>query len=241
MPTTDSNAWDRAATPQPQGNPRPVEKKINRKIQLKRQIEKFIADRGFTLANSKKPNAVKDLLQHLYPVTTRFDLTRLGQPSDGGYLIPNDLDGLVGCFSPGGDFKSSFEAELAAKAIPCYLADASVDGPAAFHPLIHFEKKFLGVVEDETTTTLDTWVNNNAPGDGDLLLQMDIEGAEWPVMLNVSDAVLKRFRIIVLELHGMERLLDPFAFDVIAPTMNRLLVNFHVVHLHPNNHIPAHH
>lgn len=240
MPTTGSHPRSRVATTLPPNKSRSMQGKISSKIQFKRQIEKFVADRGFTLANSKKPNAIKALLHALHPVTTRFDLTRLGQPSDGGYVIPNDLEGLVACFSPGVDVKTSFEADLAARSIPCYLADASVEGPATAHPLIHFEKKFLGVVEDQTTITLDKWVDANAPGDGDLLLQMDIEGAEWPVMLNVSDAVLKRFRIIVLELHGMERLLDPFAFDVIAATMNRLLEHFHVVHLHPNNHIPPH-
>ena len=210
------------------------------KIQVKRKIEQFVADRGFTIANATKVKSVKDFLCRLHPVTTCIELTRLGQAGDGGYVIPNDLEGLAACFSPGVDVKSSFEAALAAKLIPCYLADASVESPAASHPLIHFEKKFLGVVEDQTTTTLDKWVSANAPGEGDLLLQMDIEGAEWPVMLNVSDAVLKRFRVIVLELHGMERLLDPFAFDLISATMNRLLSQFHIVHLHPNNHIPPH-
>ena len=39
--------------------------------------------------------------------------------------------------------------------------------------------------------------------DGDLLLQMDIEGAEWLALAQVSDRVLSRFRIIVLELHGL--------------------------------------
>jgi hypothetical protein len=240
VPTTNSHVWDRVATSIPQDKARSIGGSVNRKIQIKRQIEKFVADRGFTVANSKKPDAIKDLLHHLHPVTTHFDLTRFGQPCDGGYLIPNDLEGLVACFSPGVDVKSSFEADLAARSIPCYLADASVNGPPTVNPLIHFQKKFVGVVEDDTTITLEKWVNENAPGDGDLLLQMDIEGAEWPVMLNVSDSVLMRFRIVVLELHGMERLLDPFAFDVIAATMNRLLTCFHVVHLHPNNHIPPH-
>jgi hypothetical protein len=210
------------------------------KIEFKRKIEQFVADHGFTIANATRTKHVRDFLCQLHPVTTGIELTRLGQSSDGGYLVPNDLEGLAACFSPGVDVKSSFEADLAAKSIPCYLADASVDGPAASHPLIHFQKKFLGVVEDDTTITLNRWVNDNAPGPGDLLLQMDIEGAEWPVMLNVSEEVLLRFRIIVLELHGMERLLDPFAFDVMSATMNRLMTHFHVVHLHPNNHIPPH-
>ena len=200
MPTTDSQSWDPAANTVSNDSSHSGHKKVNPKIQLKRQIEKFVADRGFTLANSKKANAVKDLLQHLHPVTTRFDLTRLGQPRDGGYLIPDDLDGLVACFSPGVDVKSSFEAELAAKSIPCYLADASVDGPAALHPLIHFQKKFLGVMEDETTITLDKWVNENAPGDGDLLLQMDIEGAEAHV-LHENASWLRLVDSIKVEVH----------------------------------------
>jgi hypothetical protein len=217
-----------------------AESGFSSKIRIKRKIEKFTADRGFTVANTQKTGAVRNLLNRLHPVTTNIELIRFGQASDGGYLVPNDLEGIVACFSPGVDVKSSFEGDVAAKSIPCYLADASVDGPAVVHPLIHFEKKFLGVVEDETTITLDKWVKANVPGNDDLLLQMDIEGAEWSVLPNVSDETLKRFRILVLELHGMERLLDPFAFDVISATMSRLLVHFHVVHLHPNNHIPPH-
>jgi hypothetical protein len=42
-------------------------------------------------------------------------------------------------------------------------------------------------------------VRTHAPSAGDLILQMDIEGAEWPVILNASQEVLTRFRIIVLE------------------------------------------
>jgi hypothetical protein len=231
---------DRTATSLPDDRKHAAQVKVSRKMQVRRHIEQFVADHGFTVANATKVRPVKDLLHRFHPVTTRFNLIRLGRCCDGGYLVPDDLGELVACFSPGVDVKSSFEVDLAERSIPCYLADASVDGPAVFHPLFHFVKKFLGVIEEGATTTLDRWVNLNVPGSGDLLLQMDIEGAEWPVMLNVSDSVLKRFRIIVMELHGMERLLDPFAFDVIAATMNRLLEYFHVVHLHPNNHIPAH-
>ncbi len=212
----------------------------NPKLVLKRTIEKFIANRGFIIDKVKNPDAVRDLLDRLHPVTTDIELIRLGRLGDGGYLVPDDLVGLAACFSPGVGAESTFEADVISRSIPCYQADASVAAPPTPLPTLHFEKKFLGVVEDETTTTLDAWVKANAPGKDDLLLQMDIEGAEWSVLLNVSDEVLKRFRIIVLELHGMERLLDPFAFDVISATVKRLLSRFHVVHLHPNNHVPAH-
>jgi hypothetical protein len=171
----------------------------------------------------------------LHPVTTDKELIRIGGEGDGGYLVPDDLDGVVTCFSPGVGAVASFEAALAVRGIRCYMADAFVAGPPISHALIHFDKKFLGVVNDDSTITLDAWVKTRAPPDGDLLLQMDIEGAEWHVFLNVTDEILKRFRIIVVELHSLNRLIDKFGFDLILATLDRLLRQFHVVHIHPNN------
>ena len=34
---------------------------------------------------------------------------------------------------------------------------------------------------------MDDWIDQNAPGNNDLLLQMDIEGSEWSVLLNVAE------------------------------------------------------
>jgi hypothetical protein len=66
---------------------------------------------------------------------------------------------------------------------------------------------------------------------------MDIEGAEYPVLLNASDRVLRRFRIIIVELHTLDRLIDPVAFALITSALNRVLEHFHVVHIHPNNNV----
>jgi hypothetical protein len=44
---------------------------------------------------------LRDLLTRVRPVKTNFDLIRLGSKNDGGYLVPDDLDGIVACFSPG--------------------------------------------------------------------------------------------------------------------------------------------
>lgn len=171
----------------------------------------------------------------MHPITTDKELTRLGAMGDGGYLVPDDLDGIVACFSPGVSTVATFEEAIVQRGVPCYLADASVSGAPFDHPLIHFDKKFLGVIDDDSTITLDSMVRAYAPPSGDLILQMDIEGAEWPVLLNVSDSVLGRFRIIVLELHSLERLIDIVGFDVMFPVLDRLLRQFNVVHLHPNN------
>ena len=68
------------------------------------------------------------------------------------------------------------------------------------------------------------------------MLQMDIEGAEFQTLMSVSTKLIKRFRIIVIELHFLEALKNRWAFEQIySPFFNKLLGNFDVIHVHPNN------
>jgi len=189
---------------------------------------------GLSVAMQADRKAVQDLVDQLHPVVTEHPLIRLGGRGDGGYLIPDDLMGVVACFSPGG--LANFEASLIERSIPCFLADPSVAKAPIGGDLVHFTKKFIGVVNNDRTINLDDWVNSNVPGNSDLILQMDIEGAEWSVLLNVSRETLRRFRIIAIELHDLEKLMDKHAFSIIRSTFERLLEDFYVVHNHPNNH-----
>jgi hypothetical protein len=191
---------------------------------------------GISVAMQTDMTAVRALLFRLYPLVTEHPLIRLGCRGDGGYLVPDDLKGVAACFSPGVDNRATFETGLIERGIPCYLVDGSVDAAPIKGDMVHFSKKFLGVINNETTITLDDWVHDNKPGHDDLILQMDIEGAEWPVLLNVSRDTLRRFRIIVIELHDLERLMDKHAFVIIRATFERLLEDFYIVHNHPNNH-----
>ncbi len=190
---------------------------------------------GFCIAKQADRNSIRHLIRRLHPVVTDIPLVRLGADGDGGYLVPDDLRDVAACFSPGVDNRATFESAMIERGVPCFLADRSVDGPPFDHSMITFEHKFLGAVDDESTLTLDRWVADSAPGNHDLVLQMDIEGAEWIVLLNASPDTLRRFRIIVTEVHDLERLLDKHAFPVIEAAFSRLLHDFHLVHNHPNN------
>jgi hypothetical protein len=190
---------------------------------------------GISVSKLSDPRAVHELIERLHPRVTDHPLIRIGSADDGGYLIPDDLENIAACFSPGVDNRATFENDLIERGIPCFLADASVDSAPIVGGMVHFTKKFLGVVNDDTTITLDDWVRTNKPGGHDLILQMDIEGAEWHVLLNASRDTLRRFRIIVVEFHDLERLMDKHAFPIISATFERLLQDFHVVHNHPNS------
>ncbi len=205
-------------------------------IQIKRGLERLMGHRLW-LARPAQRARVEALLERLRPRGTQQPLTRIGPTGDGGYLVPDDLEGITACISPGVSLEVGFDHALAERGIDVYLADASVPGPPEPHDRFHFTPKFLDVYEDAEHLRLDTWCAS-VPHRGDWLLQMDIEGAEWRVLLDASPEVLKRFRILVIEFHDLKELFGRFSFDLIHATFTKLLETHSVVHLHPNNVLP---
>ena len=64
---------------------------------------------------------------------------------------------------------------------------------------------------------------------------MDIEGSEYEVIMDTSNDLLKKFRIIVIEFHGFDRIFNPIGFQLITNCIYKLLKNFEIAHIHPNN------
>jgi len=210
-----------------------------------RRLRDVLAPLGFTVVRRANPRDVRAALELMWPVETQHALIRIGSRHDGGYLVPDDLEGIRACFSPGVSDVADFELDLARRGIPCFLADASVASSPIVHELLHFESLWLGPHDDPATNTisLDTWVTQNAPakgpgGDtepGDLLLQMDIEDAEWATLAAASDETLARFRIIVIECHDLESLTTRKGLEYMGSVFTKLSRQFSVVHAHPNN------
>lgn len=203
---------------------------------LKNTFVSLCLNAGIIVGKQIGNNNIMELLKRLYPVSSGIPLVRIGDTNDGTYLIPDDLQGIFACFSPGVSNRASFEEFFVQRGVRCYLADASVDKAPIQSDLVEFTKKFVGAVNDDYTLRMDDWVATRCPGSEDLLLQMDIESAEWHVLLDTSPSTIDRFRIICLELHDMERIFDKFAFPIIKSVFDKLLRNFVIVHSHPNNH-----
>jgi hypothetical protein len=206
------------------------------KFRINTFIKNTLRNLGINIRKSTKTYLLEGFLKRCHPVTTDKELIRVGENTDGGYLIPDDLNGIKACFSPGVAETASFELEMTSRGIKCYLADYSVDGSPIENNLIQFEKKFLGVENNEVYMTLDDWVDTNINNDNnDLILQMDIEGAEYDVILNAFDVTLKKFRILIVEFHDLQTLSEPFGYKIIDTCFRKLLKDFVIVHIHPNN------
>ena len=179
---------------------------------------------------------VLNLLQKLQPYTCGKNLIRIGPNGDGGYLVPDDLENIEACFSPGVDFVSGFEKEIADLGINVFLADKSVERPADEHERFQFTKKFIGATTNDDFMTLDNWVESSVPSKtSDLLLQIDIEGYEYEVFLSTPSDVLNRFRVVVAEFHNLNQLWNKPFFDLASSAIEKLLQTHSCVHIHPNN------
>ncbi|GAA8289078.1 hypothetical protein HpNP124_10800 [Helicobacter pylori] len=55
---------------------------------------------------------IQNFIKSLHPIKTEHELVRWGAKHDGGYLIPNDFEGIKALFSPGVGGESAFEEDF---------------------------------------------------------------------------------------------------------------------------------
>lgn len=211
---------------------------------LGRRISDQLEVRGINLYRNRfttgltPQHQVINLLNRIRPNENGHKLIRIGGPGDGGYLVPDDLMGITECFSPGSNKLSNFEGDLADRwKIKSFICDSVEEKPSELSNHQDFTAAWVGPASDnDKFISLEDWVKMKSQSSGDLILQMDIEGAEFLTLLAVSTELLAKFRIVVVELHFLEALKNRWAFSQIyLPFFERLLKIFDVVHLHPNN------
>ena len=202
---------------------------------LSRLLSSHHADRATRMSHLVY---VQRFIRTLAPVAINRQLVRIGADSDGGYLVPDDFEGLQVAVSPGVSTEISFDLGMADRGLDVLMADASVAGPPLQNPHFHFVPKFVDVFEDDRNIRLDNLCKMIVLDSGkDRILQMDIEGAEYRVILDLSDEALKSFRIMVIEFHRLDLMFSSFSWQLIRATFQKLLRYHHVVHIHPNNNV----
>ena len=182
-------------------------------------------------------NAILSLLLHISPKDCKhLKKIRVGSASDGGYVIPNDLEGIQGLISIGVGPDVSFDFALAERGIPSYQYDHTVDENPSKHELFHFHK--LGWADHSSGEFVDlqTMIESNGLDEhDDLFLKFDVEGAEWDGLSTVSLETLSKFRHITCELHGLTQLSHHEKFTTVKNTLEKLTFNHTCVHIHANN------
>lgn len=199
-------------------------------------LERFFRNKIW-IEKATRQSELAAFIKKLKPTPTPEGLKRFGPARDGGYLMPDDLEGVIACISPGVSLECGFDEEIASRGIDVIMTDASVEGPPSQNPRFRFMRKFVDITSTPQTVHINELCHLGAlaHSSGDLILQMDIEGAEYRVLASMSDNLLKRFRIMVIEFHGLDQLFSRFAFSFIKPIFEMLTTHHRVVHIHPNN------
>jgi hypothetical protein len=194
---------------------------------------------GYELVRESSKDQVVRLLKMLTPQNVGHELIRVGNTNDGGYLLPNDLNGIVRCISPGCDQNISFETDLLEQfSISSIIVDKKAAKPKNLDNAHTYIEKWIGVSESEEQVTLGEIIRYHKAGD--LILQMDIEGEEYKTLSHTSRADLERFRIITIEFHHLSRLKNSIFLEFAGPAVFGKLNDSHIViHVHPNNCAPS--
>jgi hypothetical protein len=117
-------------------------------------------------------------------------------------VILDDLDFGIGD-------QVSFDLDLANMGKEIYMFDHTIDGPPFAHPKFHFAKQGIAAADDEAALlyTLAHQIRKlGHEGRSDLILKIDIEGAELEVLSAMPREILRQFRQIALEVHWVRRL-----------------------------------
>lgn len=199
---------------------------------------------GVVASPAVRVQSIQEVLEAIRPVKSPFELHRVGSKNDGGYLVPDDYDSksIGALLSPGVGGIADFELYFAQKGVLCFLIDKSVEKPPLVHSNFHFIPKYLAGSSslERGEISLEDLIGEVSGtknvGQKDLILQMDIEGAEWAVLSATPPSALQRFRIMVIEFHDVADLLSSRAsHQIVATLFEKLLTDFAIVHIHVNN------
>ena len=177
---------------------------------------------------------------------------RYGNEGDGGYVIA-DMDIVYDCYiSAGIGDEESFSRDFLKKhnyigKQHSYAFDASMeDYPWEYTKDIQFIKKYIRFFDGGGNTNLKKTIHNY----NNIFLSMDIEGYEYEWLLSLEESELKRFKQIVIEIHGTDcdncsncpEWMDDFHYsgakiplqDKIT-ALKKLSETHYLIHAHPNN------
>lgn len=182
---------------------------------------------------------VRELTEVKKAVTDR-PYIRVGADSDGGYVMLDDCSADMKAYSYGINNDVSWDKYMADNyGMDIFMYDHTIDGlPEENIHFNYFKKGIAGTDKPEDLLfSLRTSLANNGHTDfNNLILKMDVEGAEWEMINETSSEDLGRFRQIAFELHDFDH---PEKETEILSALEKMNITHFPVWIHGNNHVSA--
>jgi hypothetical protein len=165
---------------------------------------------------------------------------RCGLNSDGGYVLA-ELDGGYDCYiSAGISDEESFSRDFINKYNMDKHNSFGFDGTINDYPYnytnkISFIKKNIHKFNDDNNSNLSDLTDKYK----NIFLKMDIEGGEYPWLLQIDEDQLNKFKQIVIEFHGITNDGWNCNYNDKVKCLEKLSKTHYIVHAHGNNYGPV--
>ena len=155
----------------------------------------------------------------------------IGNYSDGGYVLLDDLDDIKIAYSIGISNIISFDKDLADKGIDLFMYDHTIENLPFNHKKFHWQK--IGLTSElhknqNMKTIYELLKENGHLEEKNMILKIDIEGNEWDILNEIQDNILIKFKYIILELH----FLKIENYEIYLNCLKKLSKNHQVFHIH---------
>ena len=200
-------------------------------------IKKLLNQRNFkefVFIDSKEYYEEIHELLHISQVKG-FELTRIGRDYDGGYIMLDDFHEGGIAYSFGISTDVSWDKDMASRGYDVFMYDHTIEGLPEENSRFHFFRQGISDTgeDSEQLKTLETLIKNNHHEDKrSMILKMDVEGAEWGFLENVSSEVLSQFDQMTFEIHGIINHNNP---EQVLEVLRKINKTHKLVHLHANN------
>lgn len=164
----------------------------------------------------------------------------LGVSNDGGYVL-GELNTKYDCYiSAGISSEESFSRDFINKYNMDEFNSFGFDGTINNYPYqytknISFIKKNINSFNDSANTNLYTLIEKY----DNIFLKMDIEGGEYPWLLNINLEQLNKFKQIVIEFHGITNDSWGCNYNDKVKCLEKLSNSHYLIHAHGNNYGPV--
>ena len=177
---------------------------------------------------------VRDLLT-IRKVAGQKNLVRVGREYDGGYIMLDDFANNMHAYSFGIADDVSWEEDISEKGMKVFMYDHTIEDlpkqvkGGVFHKIGISGKDDL----DNHLLSMETILDRNDDVEKDqLILKMDVEGAEWDFLRETSSDILECFAQMTFEFHSV---LDLAKQKQIVDVLSKLNKTHQVIWVHANN------
>lgn len=144
-------------------------------------------------------------------VAEKYELVRIGGIYDGGYVMLDDFKGRGSiAYSFGIGDNIVWDKDMADRGAKVYCYDPTIlELPEEYEGLEFYR---IGIAGDDDAKnrmlSMETILKNNGHEDcDDMILKMDVEGAEWDFLEKTSSEILAKFSQMTFEMHDVTNLL----------------------------------